>query len=43
MCVCVLTAGTSVYHMHAWCPRRPEKVVGSPGAEIKGSLRAAPC
>lgn len=34
MCVyvsmCVLFACTFVYQMHAWCPQRPKKGVGTP-------------
>lgn len=25
----------SVYHVYAWCPRRPEEGVGSPGPELQ--------
>lgn len=33
----VLPAWLSVYHVHAWCPPRPEGNAGSPGTRVIGS------
>lgn len=34
MCVRDLLACMSVYHVHAWCPQRPEEVIRFPGTEV---------
>lgn len=35
--VSVLSAGTSVYHLHAWYPMSPEEGIRCPGAEVTNS------
>ena len=30
----VLPTRLFVYHVHAWCPPRPEEGIGSPGAGV---------
>jgi hypothetical protein len=33
-----LTAQIYVYHIQAWCPQRPEEIIGFPGAEVNRQL-----
>lgn len=37
LCIGVLHACISMYHMYAWCPRRPEEGTRSLGTEVKDS------
>lgn len=36
MCMSDLLTSMSVYHVHAWCPQRPEEVIRFPGTEVMG-------
>ena len=42
MCMNVLPAYMSVYHVHAWCPWRPEEGTGVPGTVVMDSCKL-PC
>lgn len=35
LCVCVLPARTHVHHVYAYCLRKPEEGIGSPGLELE--------
>lgn len=34
MCMAILTAFTSVYHVYGWYPERPEEGMGSTGTGV---------
>ena len=42
MCMGVLSACVSAYHMHVWCPGRPEESIRSLGTGITDSYKP-PC
>ena len=35
-----LPAWMYVYHMHAWCPQRPEEGIRFPGTGVTGSSKS---
>lgn len=42
MCISVILACGSMYHSHAWCPRRSEEGIRSHGIEVKDGSES-PC
>lgn len=42
MCSVVLPAWMSLYHVGAWCPSRPEEIMGFPGTRVQTVVSCCP-